>query len=61
MEKYITEKQLMTQLSISRSTMHRYKTLLGIPYIKIGGKTYYNTDEISLFFKEHSSYFKKSN
>ena len=61
MEKYITEKQLMTQLNISRSTMYRYKAQLGMPFIKIGGKTYYNTDEITIFFSEHSSHFKKFN
>ncbi len=59
MEKYITENQLREQLKISRSSIHRYKTTLGLPYIKVGGKTFYNVDDIKDFFNKHSSHIQK--
>lgn len=58
MTNYITEKMLRTQLNISRSTLYRYKTTLGLPFIKIGGKTFYDQDAVKLFFNQHSSHIK---
>ena len=58
MTNYIPEKQLQLQLNISRSTLYRYKTTLGLPFIKIGGKTFYDQEEIKLFFNQHSSHIK---
>jgi predicted DNA-binding transcriptional regulator AlpA len=60
MEKYITEKELLVNLNISRSTLYRYKTILGLPYIKIGAKTFFNIDEVDAYFMKNSSYFKKN-
>ena len=55
MEYIILEKDLIAKLNISRSTLHRYKTQLGFPFIKIGGKTFYNMLEVEVFFNNHSS------
>lgn len=56
MEYIILEKDLLAKLNISRSTLHRYKTQLGFPYIKIGGKSFYNLHEVEAFLREHSSH-----
>lgn len=60
MDKYITEKELRSRLNLSRATIYRYKTTLGLPFIKIGGKTFYDLDEIKVFFSKHSSHIKKN-
>jgi len=54
----ITQKQLMIHLQISRSTLHRYKTQLGLPYIKLGGKTFFEIDKITDFMNQYSSHIK---
>lgn len=55
MNLYITEKKLMEMLDISRSTLYRYKTKLGLPFNKIGNKSFYNLNEVEDFISKHSS------
>jgi len=54
----ITQKQLMADLQISRSTLHRYKTQLGLPHIKLCGKTFFDEDKIKDFMNQFSSHIK---
>ncbi len=55
MDNVILEKDLLVKLNISRSTLHRYKTQLGFPFIKFGGKTFYNMQDVEAFLRKHSS------
>lgn len=52
---WITESELMIDLKISRSTMYRYKTFLGLPYAKIGGKTYFCLQDVNEFMMRNST------
>lgn len=51
----INEKELLDWLRISRSTLYRYKTQLGFPFIKVRGKVFYNREEIEGFFRKYYS------
>lgn len=56
MDNFIPEKILMQDLQISRSTIFRYRTKMGLPHIKLGAKTFYNLKEVEDFLQKHSSW-----
>ncbi len=56
----ITEQELRQLLKISRSTVHRYKTRMGLPFMKVAGKTFFNMEDVEVFLKEYSSHFVKN-
>ncbi len=60
MNNIITSKELLQKFDMSRSTLHRYKTRYGFPFIKVGGKTFYNMEDVELFLREHSSHVHKN-
>lgn len=52
----ITKQDLIKELSISRSTLHRLTTHQGLPYMKVGAKIFFNRHEVEDFFRKHSSH-----
>ncbi len=55
LENILTENQLRKELNLSRSTLFRYRTKLGLQFIRVGNKNFYEVEAIRDFFNKHKS------
>lgn len=52
-EKILDNQDLAFLLKVSYRTLQRYRTSGKLPYFSIGHKTYYRTDDVRNFVREH--------
>lgn len=52
-EKLLDNQDLAFLLKVSKRTLQRYRSNGTLPYFMIGHKTYYRTDDVRSFVREH--------
>ena len=60
-KKYLKSGEIMKMLNVSSSTLQTLRINGTLPYIKIGGIIFYDTEEISKVMKENSVHNKFQN
>ena len=52
-ERYMTDKEVIARLKVSRRTLQEYRTMRKIPYIVFGGKVLYRESDIEKMLAEN--------
>lgn len=52
-ERYLTDKEVIARLKVSRRTLQEYRTVRKIPYIVFGGKVLYRESDIEKMLAEN--------
>jgi hypothetical protein len=55
-EKLLDNQDLAFLLKVSKRTLQRYRSNGTLPYFMIGHKTYYRTDDVRKFVREHMDF-----
>ena len=55
-EKLLDNQDLAFLLKVSKRTLQRYRSSGKLPYFMIGHKTYYRTDDVRNFVREHMDF-----
>ncbi len=55
-EKLLDNQDLAFLLKVSKRTLQRYRSNGTLPYFMIGHKTYYRTDDVRNFVREHMDF-----
>ena len=48
-----TRDTIMEMYSISKTTLHRWITLYGLPYLKVNRRVFFKTDEFNTWFNTY--------
>ena len=52
-KEWLTNREAMHFLGLSKATLQRYRTSGKLPYSKIGGNIYYRYDDLTAILEEH--------
>ena len=55
-EKLLDNQDLAFLLKVSKRTLQRYRSSGKLPYFMIGHKTYYRTNDVRVFVREHMDF-----